>query len=163
MPITFIRALKRPLHEKILIGCLMAAGMAATGVAIARLVLIMGALGKQSAMLSIEQDLLWGMELTVGVLTASLPTLKAPVHRLLLSSGLLRSQPSANERSPDSFLGHLTNGSHITRQMRQWDTPPNGSAEKSADGSSDTSLQGSSPPGSARNNKEGRHNDLPPV
>ncbi|KAK4244592.1 hypothetical protein C7999DRAFT_17163 [Corynascus novoguineensis] len=119
LPITFIRTLSRPLHERILICCLMAAGMAATGVAVARLLLIMGYLGGGGPVVNMEQDILWGMELTIGILAASLPSLKAPMHRVLQSWGVLRSR-SASDMSSDSFLGRLPNGSHVSRQMGQW-------------------------------------------
>ena len=124
LPITFIYGLTRPLHEKVLIGCLMAAGLAATGVALARLFLIMGyvPIGKLGPAMNMVQDLLWGLELTIGVLTASIPTLKAPVHRLLLDWGWLQENKSSSDMSPESFLEHLPNGSHVTRQMRQWDS-----------------------------------------
>lgn len=97
----------------------MAAGMAATGIAIARLCLVMGYIGKGGPKENSEQDILWGMELSIGVLTASLPPLKAPVHRLLLSWGLLGSA-SASDMSSESFLDQLPNGSHVARQMREW-------------------------------------------
>lgn len=101
----------------------MAAGMAATGIAVARLLLIMGYLGNVGGpRIAGLQDILWGMELTIGVLTASIPTLKAPLHRLLLSWGLLRSNNSASDMSPESFLDDLTNGSHIAHQMGHWDS-----------------------------------------
>ncbi|KAL2133711.1 hypothetical protein VTI74DRAFT_1887 [Chaetomium olivicolor] len=119
LPITFIRTLRRPFYEKLLVGCLMAAGMTATGIAVARLFLIMGYLGKAGPRINGLQDTLWGMELTIGVMAASLPPLKAPVQRLLLSWGLLRSN-SAGDMSPGSLPDDLTNGSHITHQMRQW-------------------------------------------
>ncbi|KAM7203310.1 hypothetical protein V8F33_002301 [Rhypophila sp. PSN 637] len=123
LPITFIHSLTRPVHEKVLISCLMAAGLAATGVAIARLFLIMGyvPVGTRGPVVNMVQDLLWGFELTIGILTASMPTLKAPVHRVLLSWGLLPGSKSSSDMSPESFLDHLTNGSHVTRQMRRWD------------------------------------------
>lgn len=100
----------------------MAAGMGATGVAVARLLLTMGYLGKPgTAMVNIQQDILWGLELTIGVLAASLPPLKAPVHRMLLSWGLL-SAPVPSDMSSESFLDHLPNGSQIAHQMRQWNS-----------------------------------------
>lgn len=109
----------------------MAAGMAATGIAVARLFLIMGYLGKPgTAMMNVQQDILWGMELTIGVLTASLPPLKGPVHRLMLSWGLLRST-SDSDVSSESFLDRPPNGLHITRQMREWNSMVHGLAPKS--------------------------------
>lgn len=104
----------------------MGAGLAATGVALARLFLIMGyvPIGKLGPAMNMVQDLLWGLELTIGVLTASIPTLKAPVHRLLIDWGWLQGNKSSSDMSPESFLEHLPNGSHVNRQMRRWD--PNG-------------------------------------
>lgn len=126
LPITFIHSLTRPVHEKVLIGCLMAAGLAATGVAIARLFLIMGyvPVGTKGPVVNMVQDLLWGFELTIGILTASMPTLKAPVHRVLQEWGLLPGTKSSSDMSPESFLDHLTNGSHVTRQIKRWDHHP---------------------------------------
>ncbi|KAK1828917.1 hypothetical protein QBC39DRAFT_264327 [Podospora conica] len=131
LPLTFIRSLHRPLHEKVLIGCLMAAGLAATGVAVARLFLIMGYLGKNGLpSINMLSDILWGLELTIGILTASVPTLKAPIHRLLLDCGVLQDKTVTSERSPESFLDQLTQGSHFTRQMRQWDTIRDGDSNR---------------------------------
>lgn len=123
LPVTFIRSLRRPLHEKVLIGCLMAAGMGATGVAIARLLLIMGYLNNTGVRANMEQDILWGLELTIGVLAASLPTLKAPVHRLLQSWGVLRTE-SDRDQTPQSFVNRFGRGSGSSRPRRQarpWD------------------------------------------
>jgi len=122
LPVTFIHSLTRPRHEKVLIGCLMAAGLAATGVAIARLFLSMGyvPIGRVGPAINALQDLLWGLELTIGVLTASIPTLKGPIHQLLQSWGLLQKNKSSSDMSPDSFLDNFTHASHITRQMNNW-------------------------------------------
>ena len=112
----------------------MGAGMAATGIAIARLFLIMGYLGKgPTAMINVQQDILWGMELTIGVLTASIPPLKAPVQRLLLSWGVLHSQPGS-DASSNGFVDPLPNESHITRQRMQWNSIARGLAPESQEG-----------------------------
>ncbi|KAH6845680.1 hypothetical protein B0I37DRAFT_328984 [Chaetomium sp. MPI-CAGE-AT-0009] len=141
LPITFIRTLRRPFYEKFLIGCLMTAGMGATGIAIARLLLIMGYLGKGAARINALQDFLWGMELTIGVLATSLPTLKAPVHNLLQSWGVLRST-SSSDMSPDSFLDEMTNGTHVENQMRQWGSLVRGLPPQAPDeGESGSSLE----------------------
>ncbi|KAK4118312.1 hypothetical protein N657DRAFT_659645 [Parathielavia appendiculata] len=125
LPVTFIRTLHRPRLEKVLIGCLMTAGMAATGVAVARLFLIMGYLGKGStALINVQQDILWGMELTIG----------APVHRLMQSWGLLRSTSELSDSSSESFRNRLPNGSHITRQMREWSSMVHELAPQSREG-----------------------------
>ncbi|KAK5653423.1 hypothetical protein OQA88_8908 [Cercophora sp. LCS_1] len=92
LPITFILHLRRPLHEKVLIGCLMGAGLASTAVAVARLFLIMDYLGKSGPKINMVQDILWGFELTLGILAASVPTLKAPMHRHLMKWGVLRDE-----------------------------------------------------------------------
>ena len=127
----------------------MAAGLGATGAAIARLLLIMGNLptvGSPNTPTNNRlSDILWGLELTIGILAASIPTLKAPIHRLLLDCGVIQDKMAPDsDRSPDSFLDQLTNGSHFTRQMRQWDTIRDGnsnrpfmySTTKKSDGSS---------------------------
>lgn len=122
LPITIIRTLHRPFHEKVLICCLMGAGLGATGAAIARLVLIMNYFGKPLGPKgNAEQDILWGLELSLGVLAASLPTLKSPIHRLLLSWGVLRPR-NVSDMSPESFIDHMPNGSHIQRQMSYWES-----------------------------------------
>lgn len=100
----------------------MSAGLASTGVAIARLLLIMGYLGKGGPRMNMTQDLLWGFELTLGIFAASVPTLKAPIHHHLMKWGLLRDESSVSELSPESFLDQMNHGSHFTRQMKQWDT-----------------------------------------
>jgi len=132
LPVTFILHLRRPLHEKILIGCLMGAGLASTGVAIARLFLIMGHLnlGKPGPQMNMVQDMLWGFELTLGILAASVPTLKAPVHRQLIKWGVLTAE-SASDTPPESFLGgnRIHDGSLFTRQMRKWDGTAAGGTE----------------------------------
>lgn len=120
----------------------MTAGMGATGIAVARLFLIMGYLGKGTARINALQDFLWGMELTIGVLATSLPTLKAPVHGLLQSWGVLRSTSSSSDMSPDSFLDELTNGTHVENQMRQWNSLVHGLSPRVPDeGESGSSLE----------------------
>ncbi len=131
LPVTFIRTLRRSVYEKVLIACLMGAGMAATGIAIARLFLIMGFLGKgPTAAMNIKQDILWGMELTIGVLTASIPPLKAPMQRLLLSWGVL----SSNASSDASFVDAHPNESGVVRQMGQWNSTVRERAPESQEG-----------------------------
>ena len=134
LPVTFIRTLRRPLHEKALIACLMGAGMAATGIAIARLFLIMGFLGKgATATMNAKQDILWGMELTIGVLTASIPPLKAPVQRVLLSWGVLSSDPGTDvsfvNTPPDEDEVRV-----VIHQMGQWSPMVRGRASESQEG-----------------------------
>ncbi|KAK4232957.1 hypothetical protein C8A03DRAFT_19869, partial [Achaetomium macrosporum] len=134
LPVTFIHTLHRSRLEKVLIGCLMAAGMAATGIAVTRLFLIMGYLGKGgTAMMNVQQDILWGMELTIGVLTPSISPLKAPVHRLMQPWGLLRST-SVSDMSSESFPDCLPNQSHITCQMREWNSMVHELAPQSQEG-----------------------------
>lgn len=142
LPVTFIRTLRRSLYEKILIGCLMGAGMGATGIAIARLFLIMGYLGKgPTAMVNVEQDILWGLELTIGVLTASIPPLKAPMQRLLVSWGVLHSNHGTDmsSKGPGPVgSAEAPNDSHPTRQMRQWSSMMRELAPESQEGLRDS-------------------------
>jgi hypothetical protein len=114
----------------VLIAVLMGAGLGATVVAILRVLFVVG-LGPgaiKGPYLNMVQDILWGFELTIGILAASVPTLKAPIHRKLLSWGVLRDKDEETQPSPDSFLGQMTHGSQFTRQMRQWDTVKDGHA-----------------------------------
>ncbi|AEO58230.1 hypothetical protein MYCTH_93589 [Thermothelomyces thermophilus ATCC 42464] len=142
LPITFIRTLSRPLHEKMLIGCLMAARTAATGVAVARLLLVVGYLGPGGPVINVEQDILWGLELTIGVLAASVPSLKAPTHRILRSWGLLRSR-STSDMSFQSFLDRLPNGSHVSRRMGPWQYAVPDQDPRTEGGSGEEMLKGS--------------------
>ncbi|EKG09365.1 hypothetical protein MPH_13614 [Macrophomina phaseolina MS6] len=116
MPLAFIWEMHRSRLEKVLLGCLMAAGLIATGASVARVVLITATLGRWSAWTDVLNDLLWGVELAIGVIAASLPCLKAPAHEMLRRLGIFHSKNAA-DASPESFLGHMSHGSHIMRQM----------------------------------------------
>lgn len=124
----FIRSLRRPLHEKVLVAVLMSAGLGATVVAVLRMLFVVGVglPNNEGPYHNMVQDLLWGFELTIGILAASVPTLKAPIHNKLLSWGVLRDREEEAQPSADSFLNHMTYGSHFKRQMRQLDTVKDG-------------------------------------
>ncbi|KAF5705022.1 hypothetical protein FMUND_12283 [Fusarium mundagurra] len=102
MPLTFIYAMHRSLLEKILLCGLMGAGLAATAAALVFLIILVGSFG-----------------LFLGVIAANLPCLKAPVHRILIQWGIVRraKHPSADGRSPESFLSKMTYGSHLAEQL----------------------------------------------
>lgn len=116
MPLKFIWGMHRSRLEKVLLNCLMAAGLMATSASIARVVIVLGHLGPQSAKFLAINDILWGVELTIGLTAASLPCLKAPVHQMLLRLGIFHHKNAA-DASPESFLGHMSHGSHILRQI----------------------------------------------
>jgi len=135
----------------------MAAGLAATAIAVIRLCIVMGygPGGFKGPYLSVVSDILWGFELCIGVLTASVPTLKAPIHRHLLAWGVIKDTDASSDAPPESFLDQLTQGSHFTHQMRQWDTIKDGNnrpfmyqAPKKTDnsGSTDTRVNDVTPP-----------------
>ncbi|KAH7347003.1 hypothetical protein BKA66DRAFT_433020, partial [Pyrenochaeta sp. MPI-SDFR-AT-0127] len=120
MPFTFIWGMHRSWLEKVLLCCLMAAGLMATGASIVRVVIILPAIARWSTWLAVVNDILWGLELTIGVIAASLPCLKAPAHEILRRLGIFRPMNAA-DASPESFLGHMSHGSHIMLQMNDID------------------------------------------
>ncbi|KAH7117209.1 hypothetical protein B0J13DRAFT_458888 [Dactylonectria estremocensis] len=115
MPLAFIFKMHRLITEKILIGCLMAAGLLASVFGILRLVILLAKFGQDIAWMQVKTDLLCGLELMVATLAASLPCLKAPIHRVLRRLGFLHS--STTDASSSSFLARMTFGSHFRRQI----------------------------------------------
>ncbi|KAF4336516.1 hypothetical protein FBEOM_9625 [Fusarium beomiforme] len=98
MPLTFIYAMHRSLLEKILLFCLMGAGLAATAAALVFLIILVECFG-----------------LFLGIIAANLPCLKAPVHHTLIQWGIVR--PAKHGGSPESFLSKMTHGSHVVEQL----------------------------------------------
>lgn len=92
LPVQLVRTLHRTGREKILISCLMATGLVATGMAAYKMTLShqanMGDLLSSTVWLS-----LWcKLEELVGITAACLPCLKAQMEKLLHNIGLLKSQ-----------------------------------------------------------------------
>ncbi|KAF4332514.1 hypothetical protein FBEOM_13686 [Fusarium beomiforme] len=119
MPLTFIYAMHRSLLEKILLCCLMGAGLAATAAALVFLIILVKCFGVcRDALFNIRLDTCTSLQLFLGVIAANLPCLKAPVHHTLIQWGIVRpaKHPSAGG-SPESFLSKMTNGSHVVEQL----------------------------------------------
>jgi hypothetical protein len=99
-PITILRQIRKPLMEKVLIGVLMAMGLAASATSVYKLVLVKEwvsandtfGFGFQVAMLTCS-------ELFIGITAACLPCLKPVVQRWLESMGV-----SFKPKAPQSFL-----------------------------------------------------------
>jgi hypothetical protein len=92
MPVPLIRGLQRTPREKILISCLMATGLIATGIAGYKMTLSrqanMGDLLSSTVRLA-----LWNkLEELVGIIAACLPCLKAQMEKLLHQIGVLNSR-----------------------------------------------------------------------
>jgi hypothetical protein len=89
MPVRILLQLNRTRTEKILIGCLMATGLLATGIICAKMTTY-PRFGKGDPMQeSVEPCMYTKVEELVGIIASCLPTLKAPVERLLRSNGFL--------------------------------------------------------------------------
>jgi hypothetical protein len=114
MPLTFIWTLRRPIRERILIGCLMGLGIFATATAIVR---------ADRLRIEVEQTLfehlylaIWAkLELDAGIIAACAPCLKAPAENFLRRLGILTSRAS-NAISKPSFV---TSDAHRDRPSGQ--------------------------------------------
>ena len=89
MPIKLIRTLHRTLREKILICCLMAMGLFATGIAGYKMTLSTKAFKGDPLSTTVELSLWNKLEELVGMTAASLPCLKSSAERLLRRVGVL--------------------------------------------------------------------------
>ena len=115
MPLTFICGMKRRKSEKILIGCLMAAGLLASAASIVKLATVMDLSEASSPAGDVKVDVVYGIEMIIGAIAASLPSLQAPTHQLLRSWGVVSERGTA---SLESFLYRLSDGGHAVRQLR---------------------------------------------
>lgn len=99
MPIRLIWTLHRTLREKILICCLMAMGLVATGIAAYKMTL--STKFQKGDLLSATVQLsLWNrLEELVGMSAACMPSLKAPAERFLLHIGVLAKQAGVSRPS----------------------------------------------------------------
>jgi hypothetical protein len=92
MPIQLIRTLQRPLREKILISCLMATGLVATGIAAYKMTLSQQANTGDMLASTVKLSLWCKLEEQVGIIAACLPCLKASIERLLHRLGILKTR-----------------------------------------------------------------------
>ncbi|KAE9370243.1 hypothetical protein N431DRAFT_426637 [Stipitochalara longipes BDJ] len=88
-PITFLRQIRRPFLEKALIGVLMAMGLAASGVSVAKAVVVhQWASAVDSFAMGFKVSMLTCVELFIGIIAACSPSFKPIVQRLLASLGI---------------------------------------------------------------------------
>jgi hypothetical protein len=111
-PITFLRQIQRPLVEKMLIGVLMAMGMAAAGVSVGKAVVIhQWATASNSLSMGARISMLTCLELFIGITAACSPCFKPTVQKLLVSLGI-----TFSFRSPVSFF-RSRNGSSTPNEV----------------------------------------------
>jgi hypothetical protein len=122
MPLTFIYGMHRSLLEKLLLGGLMGAGLAATAMALVFLVTLVQCFGLcNDALWNLRLDIYTTLQLFLGVIAANLPCLKAPVHHILIQWGIIRpAKHPATGVSPESFLGQMTHGSRFAEQLNDF-------------------------------------------
>ena len=88
-PIAFLRQIRRPLQEKILIGLLMAMGLTAAGASIAKAILVrQWAVAVDSLPIGFQISMFTCVEIFLGIIAACSPCFKPYVQRLLTSMGL---------------------------------------------------------------------------
>jgi len=92
MPVQLIRTLHRTLREKILICCLMATGLFATGIAGYKMTLSQQANTGDLLATTVKLSLWCKLEEQVGIIAACLPCLKAQIERLLYRIGIIKSR-----------------------------------------------------------------------
>lgn len=111
MPVQLIRTLQRPLREKLLISCLMATGLFATGIAAYKMTLSQQANMGDLLTSTVKLSLWCKLEEQVGIIAACLPCLKASIESLLHRFGILKQR-----------LGRLSSFAISLRQI--WDHSP---------------------------------------
>jgi hypothetical protein len=98
MPLTFLRHMRRPIRDRIVIGVLLSLGLVATGASIAKTVVVQGFNNSHAPVDPVSGGLaiaLWAaIEEQLALIAACIPCLKAPFHRVLLQFGVL---PTKNE------------------------------------------------------------------
>ncbi|KAE9368221.1 hypothetical protein N431DRAFT_304507, partial [Stipitochalara longipes BDJ] len=88
-PLTFLRHLRRPRTEKVLIGILMAMGMMASAASITKAVLVhQWASATDSFKFGFAISMWTCVEMFIGIIAACLPTLKATFQKLLAKVGI---------------------------------------------------------------------------
>jgi hypothetical protein len=109
MPVQIIRALNRPLQEKILISSLMATGLLATGVAAYKMTLSVTVFQGDLLQTTVTLSIWCKLEELIGIIAACLPSLKRPAEELLRKIGVLSDRYMHSEMIP-SFIVSGTDG-----------------------------------------------------
>jgi len=94
MPVQLIRTLPRPLRERILISCLMAMGLLATGIAAYKIPLSREVNSGDPLSATVRMSLWNKLEEQLGLIAACLPCLKAQMEELLHRLGILKTRMS---------------------------------------------------------------------
>ena len=101
MPLTFLRNMRRPIRDRIVIGVLLSLGLVATGASIAKTVVVQS-FGKQGEGNPVDDGLaiaLWAsVEEHLALIAACIPCLKAPFQRALLRFGLVTTKSNTELR-----------------------------------------------------------------
>jgi hypothetical protein len=153
LPITFIRQLKRPLREKIVLGVLMGFGLF-TGVAATLKTYYIKEFGTSADYFYHQTKLsIWVMlELFIGIIATSVPCLKLPADRLLAKMGFqLSSITNTNKYYATAAFGKMQR-STVTSQVQSQSRTEDG-AWDGAPGKIDIKATGGEPP--AQNEKAG--------
>jgi hypothetical protein len=99
-PITIIRQIRRPLMEKLLIGVLMAVGLAASAISVYKVILVKQWVSASDVFgFAFRVAMLTCSELFLGITAACSPSLKPVVQRWLESMGV-----SFKPKAPQSFI-----------------------------------------------------------
>jgi len=92
IPLTFLRNMRRPIRDRIVIGVLLSLGLVATGASIAKTMVVQD-FGKKDGIDPVGDGLaiaLWAaVEEQLALIASCIPCLKAPFQRLMLRFGLL--------------------------------------------------------------------------
>lgn len=139
IPLSFLRGMKRPVRDRIVIGVLLSLGLVATAASIAKAVAVQS-VGKGSNANPLSQGLaiaLWaGVEEQLAVIAACIPCLKSLFKRVLLRFGLLTTQentgntgmrygnntirhPRFSARRQTSTFGHPFSGHMATASVEE--------------------------------------------
>jgi len=107
IPLTFLRKLRRPRREKIVIAVLMALGLVASAMSITRLIFAakISLMGDAMAWYTMA-GLLMCLEVQAGIMAACIPPLRSSSKRLLQNVGILsRTKTGTMSGYPDSSSG----------------------------------------------------------
>jgi hypothetical protein len=92
MPVQLIRILQRPLHVKVLISCLVAVGLLATGIAVYKIPLLQEVHNGDPLSITVKLSFWNKLEEQLGLIAACLPCLKAQLEVLPYKCGVLKTR-----------------------------------------------------------------------
>ena len=116
MPVQLIRTLPRPLRERVLICCLMAMGLLATGIAAYKIPLSRQVNNGDPLSATVKLSLWNKLEEQLGLIAACVPCLKAQMEHLLHQLGILKTHMSQWSTSATSSKNKTFSSSPGSRQ-----------------------------------------------